>query len=97
VFSSIDVVNAIRVWRIIFLISAALLGIYGIVLTGIFFIIKLSSIETFGKPFMFPFAPFNLKEQKDAIIRLSKDKLWNRNPLTAKKNITRLKVNKDGE
>lgn len=97
VFSSIDVVNAIRIWRIIFLISAALLGIYGIVLTGIFFIIKLSSIETFGKPFMFPFAPFNLKEQKDAIIRLSKDKLWNRNPMTAKKNITRLKKSQDGD
>ena len=97
VFSSIDVVNAIRIWRIIFLISAALLGIYGIVLTGIFFIIKLSSIETFGKPFMFPFAPFNLKEQKDAIIRLSKDKLWNRNPMTAKKNIIRLKKNQDGD
>ena len=49
------------------------------------------SISSFGKPFTFPFAPFNLKEQKDAIIRMSKDKLWNRNPLTAKKNITRLK------
>ena len=91
VFSSIDVVNAIRVWRILFLISAAILGIYGIILLGIFFIIKLCSIETFGKPFMFPFAPFNIKEQKDSIIRMSKTKLWNRNPLTAKKNLTRLK------
>ena len=97
VFSSIDVVSAIRTWRIVFLISAAFLGIYGIIILGIFFIIRLCSIETFGKPFMFPFAPFNLKEQKDAIIRMSKDKLWNRNPLTAKKNLTRIKINKEGE
>lgn len=97
VFSSIDVVNAIRVWRILFLISAALLGIYGIIILGILFILKLCSIETFGKPFMFPFAPFNLKEQKDTIIRMSKDKLWNRNPLTAKKNLTRLKIKEKGE
>jgi len=97
VFSSIDVVNAIRVWRIIFLFSAATLGIYGIIILGIFFIIKLCSISSFGKPFTFPFAPFNLREQKDAIIRMSKDKLWNRNPLTAKKNLTRLKKMETGD
>lgn len=90
IFSSIDVISAIRTWRIVFLISAAFFGIYGIVLIGIYFIIKLCSIKSFGKPFLFPFAPFNLKEQKDTIIRLSKDKLYERNPLTAKKNITRL-------
>lgn len=95
VFSSIDVVSAIRTWRIVFLISAALLGIYGIIIVGILFIVRLTSIETFGKPFMFPFAPFNLKEQKDAIIRMSKTKLWNRNPLTAKKNIRRIKNSKE--
>lgn len=97
VFSSVDVVSSIRIWRIIFLIGAAIFGIYGIILLGIFYIIRLSSIESFGKPFCFPFAPFNLKEQKDAIIRLSKDKLWNRNPLTAKKNITRLKIKETGD
>ncbi len=91
VFSSIDVVSAIRTWRIVFLIFAALLGIYGIIILGILFIVRITSIETFGKPFTFPFAPFNLKEQKDAIIRMNRTKLWNRNPLTATKNLRRIK------
>jgi len=91
VFSSIDVVNAIRTWRILFLIAASFLGLYGIILIGIYFIIKITSIKSFGKPFMFPFAPFNLTSQKDSIIRLSKNKLFKRNPITAKKNIIRFK------
>lgn len=89
VFSSVDVVSAIRTWRIVFLIAAALFGIYGILLLGIYFLIKLCSIKSFGKPFCFPFAPFNLEEQKDAVLRLSKNKLTKRNPLTAKRNLTR--------
>ena len=89
VFSSVDVVSAIRTWRILFLFAAAFFGIYGIVLLGIYFLIKLCSIKSFGKPFCFPFAPFNFNEQKDAVLRLPKNKLTKRNPLTAKKNLIR--------
>ena len=97
VFSSIDVISAIRTWRIAFLISAAFFGIYGIILIGIYFLIKLCSIKSFGKPFLFPFAPFNLKEQKDSILRFSKDKLYARNPLTAKRNLIRMSKNNEGD
>lgn len=89
VFSSVDVVSAIRTWRIVFLFAASFFGIYGIILLSIYFLIKLCSIKSFGKPFCFPFAPFNLSEQKDAIIRMSKNKLTKRNPLTSKKNLIR--------
>ena len=91
VFSQVDVVNAIRNYRILFLFSAALFGIYGIILLGLFLLIKLTSLETFKIPFTYPFAPFNLKEQKDTIIRSSRKKLQFRNFLTAQKNIRRIK------
>ena len=93
VFSSVDMVSAIRNYRILFLFSSALLGIYGIILMSLFLIVKLTSLETFNIPFMYPFAPFNFKEQKDTIIRESRNKLEFRNFLTARKNIRRMKRN----
>lgn len=87
VFTSIELTAAIRWWRIIFMILATLLGIYGIFLGVILLITKLCSINAFNKPYLAPFSPFIFSEQKDSFIRLSNPKkIKKRNPLLTKKN-----------
>ncbi len=87
VFTSIELTAAIRWWRIIFMILATLLGIYGIFLGILLLITKLCSINAFDKPYLSPFSPLILSEQKDGIIRITNpQKIKKRNPLLTKKN-----------
>ena len=77
-FTDIDVVNAIRIWRFIFIIAATLLGLIGLLIAGIMFITKLASIEYQGTPYLSPLSPFNLEAQKNAIIKYEKTKIKKR-------------------
>ncbi len=77
-YTDIDVVNAIRLWRIIFILAATFMGLIGIVVMGIIFITKLSSIECLGTPYTSSFSPFNLDSQKDAIIKFPQNKIKKR-------------------
>ena len=81
VFTSIELVNAIRIYRIIFLILAALLGIYGIYLGAVYLLYKLITLSSFDKPYLAPFSPFIKNEQKDAIIKTKNKGAKYRNPL----------------
>lgn len=72
VFSDMDMVNSIRIWRIIFLIFASFLGFIGIVAAGIILITRLASIETLGTPYLAPLSPFNLKDQIYGILKASR-------------------------
>ncbi len=88
VFSSIELTSAIRWWRIILMILASSLGIYGIFLGLIFLITKLASIKVYDKPYLAPFSPLILSEQKDAIVRtFNPKKNKYRNPLLSKNKI----------
>ena len=90
VFTSIELTSAIRWWRIILMILASLLGIYGIFLGLIILITKLTSIKVLNKPYLAPISPLILSEQKDAIIRSNNTKKTRyRNPLLTKKNKVR--------
>lgn len=84
--SSMEMISALRFWRITFLYLATLLGIYGIFLGILFFIIKLVRIHSFGKPYLAPFSPIIPSEQKDAIVRTKRQGILKRNPLLTKKN-----------
>lgn len=88
-FSSIEMISAIRWWRFFFLGFATIFGIYGIFLGTIFLIIQLSSIKSFGKPYLAPFAPFLKGQQKDALIKSENTGIKKRNPYLASKNIIR--------
>lgn len=68
VFSDMDLVNAIRQWRLIFIFSTILTGMIGIVVTGLILIIKLCSIEVLDTPYLLPFSPLNKKSLKDSIM-----------------------------
>lgn len=81
VFTSIELVNAIRIYRIVFLILASLLGIYGIYLGAVYLLYQLITLSSFNKPYLAPFSPFIKAEQKDAIIKTKNKGVKYRNPL----------------
>lgn len=91
VFTSVELISAIRFWRIIFMLFATTLGMYGIVLSFILLLIQLTSIKSFGKPYMIPFAPFYKTSQKDALFRAELPNLTTRPEYLTKKNRIRQK------
>lgn len=77
-FTDIDVVNAIRIWRFIFIIAATALGLIGLVIASIIFITKLASLEYLNIPYLATISPFNLDAQKNGILKFEKTKIKNR-------------------
>jgi spore germination protein KA len=59
----------IRLVRFVFMGLAAAFGAYGLTVGMIGLIIHLSTLYSFGVPYMSPLAPYNRAEQKDAIFR----------------------------
>lgn len=83
-FNDNDMINAIRVWKLLLLLLAAFTGLYGILIGTLLFIIKLSSMESYGFDYTLPNAPFNMDLQKNNIILTKKFKLNKRNPFITK-------------
>ncbi len=52
-------INPIRILKIFVLFSTAFLGFYGLVLFSCVILVHLVSIESFGVPYLAPWAPFN--------------------------------------
>jgi spore germination protein KA len=77
---SMDMVGGIRWWRTMFLFFAAVLGIFGVFLSGVIFITNITSIKSFGIPFFAPIAPFYKSEQNNAIFITNKRKFERKNP-----------------
>lgn len=82
-FSSVAMVNAIRLWKIIFLIFASFLGIVGLVFASFLFITIISSLKSFGKPYLYPLAPFGKDKINDTFIITKLNKL-NKDPILIK-------------
>lgn len=60
---------AARMIRFVLIALAGFIGLYGI-LFGIFIIVlHLSSLRSFGMPYMSPLGPYNSKDLKDSIFR----------------------------
>ena len=55
IFSSIELGNAIRIYKIILLILATLLGIYGVIIGAIYILYKIFTLKIFGIPYTVPF------------------------------------------
>lgn len=69
VFSSIELVNALRLYKIILLLLGTLLGIYGVMIGTIYMIYKLLTLKVFGIPYLVPFIPFDKNEINDSFIK----------------------------
>lgn len=59
----------VRIARFGFLISAGLLGFLGIMLSLILMLLRMSSLSSFGLPYMAPMAPLDLGQMGDIIVR----------------------------
>ena len=94
VFYDVDVIDALREWRIVFIIASALMGLIGIVLAFLMLIAKLSSIETLGVDYLTPFSPLNITALKNSIIRKNRKYLKER-PTYLTKNIKRMNDNNE--
>lgn len=61
--------DAVSILRWIFLIMAATMGSFGITLGLLALLIYLASLKTFSTNYLAPFAPFDLAQLKDSIVR----------------------------
>ncbi|MBO1515286.1 spore germination protein [Metabacillus bambusae] len=58
-----------RLIRFPMMLAASTLGFYGIIIAVILLVAHMTSLRSFGIPYLSPFAPFGLKHQKDTIWR----------------------------
>lgn len=91
-FSNIGMVNAIRLWRIIFMLFATSAGLVGIFLAGTLLIANLTSLTSFNKPYLYPLIPLNKKFLKGSIFKTKLEKDNTRMPILTKKNYVRSKL-----
>ena len=71
VFTDVNLISVIRYYRFLFLISASLLGIYGIFIAFSYFVIKLVSVKSISYDYAMPIAPFDITYLKKTIISSS--------------------------
>lgn len=63
---------AVRILRFPLMGLAATVGLYGIFIGIGILLVHLCSLKSFGAYYMAPFAPFNMSDQKDSLLRLPK-------------------------
>ena len=58
-FTELEINNALRYYRYLFLFSGAIFGLYGLFICSMLFLINLTSIKSLRSPYFSPIAPFN--------------------------------------
>lgn len=88
-FTDMEISNALRYFTFLFLFLSGFLGLYGIFLGMMYFLIHICSIDTFGKPYSAPFAPFNKEYFQNTVFkkRIKNDK--KRSSLLTNTNMTK--------
>lgn len=61
---------ATRILRFVYIVVAALIGLYGVLLLVVIMVIHLTSLRSYGVPYLAPVAPLLLEDQKDVFIRM---------------------------
>ena len=67
-FTNIELNNALRFFRFTFILFAGFLGIYGLTLAFIFFLIYTTNTNSFDKPYFAPISPFNKEYFNESVI-----------------------------
>ncbi|NLT13710.1 MAG: spore germination protein [Clostridiales bacterium] len=65
-----DFANAVRLWRFILILFSSFIGLFGIGVGALLLLFDLCSIETFGVPYIAPFATNEGQNMDDSIIRM---------------------------
>ncbi|MDF2903620.1 MAG: GerA spore germination protein [Bacillus sp. (in: firmicutes)] len=89
VFPAYNMAIAVRILRFGMMMFAATFGLYGITIGLLALLLHLNSLRSFGIPFMAPFGPFILEDQKDTIFRLPQWALFSRPRLINQNNVKR--------
>ncbi|MES5938264.1 MULTISPECIES: spore germination protein [unclassified Bacillus cereus group] len=79
-----------RILRFPFMIVAGILGFYGVMLGTIMIIGHMSSLRSFGIPYLAPFAPWVSSDQKDTLFRFPLWSFFTRPRLISRQNRTRM-------
>ncbi|MGB9848382.1 MAG: spore germination protein [Moorellaceae bacterium] len=69
VIPSYDAAIALRILRFFLMIMAAVLGLYGVILGLVLILTHLLSLQSFGVPYLKPWAPWTAQDLKDSIYR----------------------------
>ncbi|WP_078410802.1 spore germination protein [Priestia abyssalis] len=82
---------AIRVLRFGMMLSAAVLGLFGIIMFAMVITIHLVKLKSFGVEYTSPFIPYRFKDWKDALVRFPTKTLKQRPDMLKPKDSTRIK------
>lgn len=77
-FTEPELINGLRWYRILFMVLASFLGMVGVVIAFIYFIIEITSLNSFGKPYLLPYAPTSFTGLKNSLIKFPAKKLKER-------------------
>ncbi|MFC4402214.1 spore germination protein [Gracilibacillus xinjiangensis] len=69
IFPSYSLAISVRMLRFPFMVMAATFGMFGIFIGLIILTLHLTSLRSFGIPYLSPFAPFIAEDQRDAVFR----------------------------
>ena len=69
IFTEPEIGNALRNYRFLFLTMSALLGLYGLFVTLLFFLVNLIDTSSVGYPYMFPAAPYDKTYFKEFFVK----------------------------
>lgn len=94
---SYNMATAGRLCRFVFMVLAALFGLYGVTLGLIVLAAHLCSLQSFGVPYMAPFSPFRLKSNKDTVLRLPAWMMRTRPAMFSNKNNRRMPEESGGK
>lgn len=89
-FSDIDMINAVRWWRIIFILFSTFLGMIGFFAAITLLVFELSSLNVLDIDYLTPISPFNKIGFKDTFLRPAKNKDMKRPSYLSDKNQTKL-------
>lgn len=90
-FTVPDQESQLSMLRLIFTIIGGILGIYGIICASVFLLAYLSNLDSYGTPFLAPYAPNIQGDKKDAFRRYDLRELKYRPKSIPNKNKIRLK------
>ena len=92
IFSTNEMSNVVKLWRLLFIIFAGLYGMVGVFVCVVLMTSSLSSVTSIGYPYLYPYAPYNKNDLNNAIRLTEKYKLTLRNKLTSFKNKIRGRI-----
>lgn len=74
IFTSIELSNALREYKIFFLILSTLLGLNGFLISTTILLYNLLTLKIYNIPYLTPLLPYEKNEIKDSFIKLSNNK-----------------------